>query len=276
MDIHLKKINDVIVKPIPIKKIEKDNIKGYDMFNEIYCNVFICAKKKSGKTSTIFQIIKDCSNKDTTVIIFSSTVYKDKNMIGICDWLEKKEMNFEIFTEINDYLKTLLDEIENNNDDEIENQDENQNEIEEKPKVISFIETETEIKLKIKKRKLKKIAPKYIFIFDDISTDLKSPLISKLVKQNRHYKSKVIISSQYPLDLHPQCRRQIDYWLLFSGHDKEKLKIIYSDADLNINFDLFLKIYHDSTEQKYHFLYIDTNNSEFRKDFNFKFVINDN
>ena len=125
--------------------------------------------------------------------------------------------------------------------------------------------------MRIKKRKPKKIAPEYIFIFDDISTDLKSPDVSKLVKQNRHYKSKVIISSQYPLDIQPQSRRQIDYWLLFAGHDKEKLEKIYHDADLNIDFDLFLKIYHEATEIKYHFLYIDTNNSEFRKDFNFKF-----
>jgi hypothetical protein len=37
-------------------------------------------------------------------------------------------------------------------------------------------------------------------LLDDLSTELKSPLLTKLLKENRHFKTKVIISSQYYKD----------------------------------------------------------------------------
>lgn len=268
----LKKINDSIVRPIPISHLAPENIKGYDLFPEMYGNIFLCARKKSGKTCAIFKIIKECSNKDTKVIIFSSTVNKDHNMKAICEWLDKKAMVYETYTSIDQHLKSILDELENKIDVDQKKEDE---EIEAssllKPQIVSFTETDTEIKLKIKKRKPKKMAPEVIFVFDDISTDLKSPDISKLVKQNRHYKSKVIISSQYPLDLQPQSRRQIDTWLLFAAIDHVKLETIFKDADLNVDFNLFEQMYHEATKEKYHFFYIDVRDSSFRKDFNLEF-----
>ena len=268
----LKKINNEVVEPIPQKKMSPDQIKGYNLFQEPYCNIFICAKKKSGKTCTIFKILKDCSDKNTKVIIFSSTAYKDQNMIKITEWLEEKGMMYDIFTALDDYLKTIIDEIENN--EELDKIDKSEDEKEDdKPKIISFSETKDEIRLRIKKRKPKKKAPKYIFIFDDISSDLRNNEISELVKQNRHYLSKVIISSQYPLDLKPDGRNQIDYWLLYQGHSDKKLEEIYNICNLSVSFDEFKNIYNEATKEKYHFLYIDTINHTFRKDFNMIFEI---
>jgi hypothetical protein len=85
----------------------------------------------------------------------------------------------------------------------------------------------------------------------------------------------VILSSQYVNDLSPESRKQIDYWILFGGHKIEKLTTIYNDADLNIPLETFLSLYNHATDEKYSFLYIDTRESKFRKDFDKSYKISE-
>src|SRR6185437_11733738 len=70
-----------------------------------------------------------------------------------------------------------------------------------------------------KKRKKERVskyqAPEYIIIFDDLSSELKSRSLLSLLKFNRHFKSKLIISSQWLHDLLPESRKQIDLFLIF-------------------------------------------------------------
>ena len=54
--VRVKKVNNVKCGPIPIETEEdKRPIKGYEIIHELYANIYLCAKKKSGKTSTIYQ-----------------------------------------------------------------------------------------------------------------------------------------------------------------------------------------------------------------------------
>ena len=273
MEFKLKKINNEVVKPIKLPVIDIDKIKGYDLFPDLYPNIFICAYKKSGKTCCIFKILQSCINKKVSkVYIFSSTNNKDKNMIHIIDWLNKNNVYNEVYHDINNNLERIIKDIEiSENNEELKQKEKELKKIEKsKPKIIAFNENEEEITIRI--RKPKKLAPENFFIFDDISSELKSPIISKLVKQNRHYKSKCIISSQYPLDLQPQSREQIEYWLLYKGIDDEKLEKIYKSIGLNISFENFLNIYKDATYEKFHFLYVDKNNQKLRKDFDQEYL----
>ena len=68
-----------------------------------------------------------------------------------------------------------------------------------------------------KPRKPKFKAPQIIFVFDDLSGELKTPSLIQLLKMNRHFLCKVIISSQYWNDIALEGRKQIDYVLLFKG-----------------------------------------------------------
>jgi len=77
---NLKRINNKKVKAIPIPDEDKRPIKGFDICEEVYANIFLCARKKSGKTSAVFKIMKECSTKHTIIIIFCSTVHKDKKL----------------------------------------------------------------------------------------------------------------------------------------------------------------------------------------------------
>jgi hypothetical protein len=276
MSFKLKQINDEVVKPIKVKKINPKYVLGYDLFPEIYANIFICAKKKSGKTCVINKIIQTCADKNTKVIIFSSTANKDAGMMKIIEGLQKKKRHVEVYTEIGQNLEIIIKDIELNIPELESKIDENTEEIE-RYELIHFNEDKKHIQVRIKKKKPKKpekIAPEYIFIFDDISSELKrNPEVAKLVKQNRHYLCKVILSSQYPFDLEPESRKQVDNWLLFGGQPDKKLEKIYMDSDASIDFGLFTQLYHDATTEKYNFLYIDTNADNFRKNFSLLYQV---
>ena len=67
-DLQLKKINDIAVKPIIQRKLPKELILGYDYFPTLYSNIYICSKRKSGKTTLIYNILKHCTDKKTNVV----------------------------------------------------------------------------------------------------------------------------------------------------------------------------------------------------------------
>ena len=70
---------------------------------------------------------------------------------------------------------------------------------------------------KKKSKKAKFLAPEYMIIFDDLISELKSRSLFSLLKPHRHFKAKLIISSQWLNDLLPESRKQIDLFLLFKG-----------------------------------------------------------
>ena len=87
------------------------------------------------------------------------------------------------------------------------------------------------------------------------------------MKANRHYKTKVIISTQHVNDLRPECYKQLDILILMRGHSLDKLEEIHSKTAMNISLDRFIKIYKHATEGKHDFLWIDLPNLKFRKCF---------
>jgi len=270
--IHIKKINKEVVKPIPIKCLEKEEIKGYCLFPELYSNIFLVARKKSGKTSTIYKILKSCVGKHTKVHIFASTVYKDQNWIHIVDYLRKKKIEVDTFLSISgggsNHLESILKNLKIENKEEIEKKEEEFP----KPKSIRVDEEEEEDEKK-KIPKEKKKSPEHIFVFDDIGTELQSKSIGQLLKTNRHFLSKVICSSQNLHDLKPESRKQLDYILIYGGMNNEKLQIIHNEIDLSTSFDMFLSLYKNATKEKYNFLYVDVRNEEFRKNFNYVYEL---
>ena len=293
--ISLKKINKQTVKAIPIPNEDTRPIKGFKICEEVYANIFLCAKKKSGKTSAIFKIIKECSNKDTIIIIFCSTVYKDKNWIQMRKHFEKKN-EIRVFTSIyedgEDQLHKLINDLncqaqENKNDENNEKESEELeidrcDDIIEKLKnhYLSSIgkgtpkeENEDAENNKKKQRKSKHRAPEYIIVFDDLSTELKSRSLLDLLKKNRHYKTKLIISSQWVHDLLPESRKQIDLFLIFKGFSDAKMKELYKDSDSSIPFETFIEVYKKATELPYSFLYVDTRSDSFRCCFDKQFIL---
>ena len=119
------------------------------------------------------------------------------------------------------------------------------------------------------------IVPEYLFIFDDISGELKyNTPYNTLIKHNRHYKCKTVTSSQGYKDIPVTVRQNIDYIILFKNLSNDTLESIYDELQFeDLSFDQFKEIYLDVVSEPYHFLYIDTNNMELRDNFDKKIVI---
>ena len=198
--ISLKQINNQRVKPIPIPSdLDKRPIKGYDICPEIYSNIFLTAKKKSGKTSALFKIMKECCDKKTIIIIFCSTIYKDENWIEIRKYFEKKGNDIRVYTSLyedgEDQLQKLIDELSN----EAQEEDQKNEEKEELPvnrceDILERLtnmhlaasgralpEPEPEKKKKVKKSKYR--CAEYMIILDDLSNELKSPSLTTLLRE---------------------------------------------------------------------------------------------
>jgi hypothetical protein len=265
----LKKINNETVSAVPmIGGSDQRPVKGANLFSEPYCNCFLCAKKKSGKSSVLFKIVKDCSVKGITkVLAFCSTVHKDNVWIQMAAMCKKRGILFEGHTSLKQGGVDLLEEFL---DGETQ-PDETEEEMSKPKKNILMLDSDSDSNST--PRKSKYLAPETIIILDDLSTELKSKSVERLLKMNRHIRSKVLISSQYLNDLKPESRKQMDYFIIFGSQNKEKLITLYKDADIGISFDEFEKLYKIATDEKYSFLYIDTRNDKFRKNFSIEFQI---
>ena len=88
-----KKINNSVVKPVQIPQISVENIPGHELFAEPYPNIGIIAKKRSGKTSVLHHILRNCvkkKHKNLRVFIFCPTAHRDPTYLQIQKLLEKR------------------------------------------------------------------------------------------------------------------------------------------------------------------------------------------
>lgn len=296
MNIKEKVINNVIVRPVNIPNKDERPPKGEKLFKDNFANIYVNARKKSGKTTTLFTIVKECVTKDTTVLVFCSTFQKDPIWIQLQKWLDDHEIKNMFYHSILDGKRNILKEFIDEEKRVIESQrlKEENGEEENEDKVI--LVNEDDDKIEVKKKKQKHALLKFFIIFDDISSELKHKTIDQMVKDHRHILSKVVFSSQWFLDLRPEARQQMDYCLLWGGLGDDRLKEIYDTLALNIKYDVFQKLYEiatgtkvieedksyssddddssdDNSEPKqkkisHDFLYVDKARCEFRKNFN--------
>ena len=283
--ISLKQINCQYVKPIPIPDEDHRPIKGFDICEEVYANIFLCARKKSGKTSALFKILKECSSKKTIIIVFCSTAYKDKNWIQIRKYFEQKGMDIRVFTSIyedgQDQLANLVEDLKREAKEEEQKANRSEDEMDDIDKCDDILarlgsgqaSREEKEEPEKKPRRSKYQAPEYIIVFDDLSSELKSGSLLSLLKFNRHFKSKLIISSQWLHDLLPESRKQIDLFLIFKGFPDDKVALIYKDCDSGVPFDTFLRIYKKATKKPHSSMYVDTRSDQFRCNFDKQFII---
>ena len=51
--------------------LESHEILGYDYFPTLYSNIYICSRRRSVKTTLIYNILKHCVNERTNVVFFA-------------------------------------------------------------------------------------------------------------------------------------------------------------------------------------------------------------
>ena len=269
-----KKINNVKCQMIPHDREEdKRPIKGYEMIPNLYANIFLCAKKNKGKTTVIWNIINRCAGRDTVIVAFVSTLNNDASWIKIREKCEERGLPFIGFTGImspdGDQLEALVESLQKKAGDEVETKEEKAT----GPAPTSIVEympiptSSGSGTAEKPPRKLPYRAPEYMIIMDDLSAELKKQSVAALLKKNRHFKTKVIISSQWLNDLPPEALRQINIMCLFEGFSISKLEEFHKKANLGVPLLDFIEMYNDATKEPFGFLYVDTDTSVYRNKF---------
>ena len=265
----LIEINDFVVKAVPVPPLPKvENIAGGKLFPSLYLNCFLCAPKFSGKTCCLSSIILKSLNKKTSIIFFVSTASKDATYQFIFDKLDDRDINYTVYDDIYQDGINVIDKLIDGllvAEPEVK---QHKTRPHEEPPIFKLFEEE-DSKQEAVEVKLKKKAPKYIIVIDDMSQATRDPCIARLLKIHRHLKSSVFISSQNCNDLTPSAFRQLDYLLVFRGLSTniEKLTQIHSNMDLPIELDKFIALYRNATLDKFNFLWC-SKNGLFRKNFN--------
>jgi hypothetical protein len=90
------KINNLKVKPLKTEFTEK-KIKHAEMFNNAYPNIFISAKKNSGKSTLIYNILKHCATNKTIIRLFSTTYENDNTIRSMLEKFDKYKIKYELF-----------------------------------------------------------------------------------------------------------------------------------------------------------------------------------
>lgn len=280
------KINDVVVKPIFVAEPERNTINGYDCIPYLKANIFLCAKKFSGKTTTLFEILKQKAGKNTNIIVVSSTFFNDATWKVIQEYFNKKHIAMIGFKSLKDdegknILKDFIDGKQKENEIKEENNEEDEDvfkisdgkikQISKKKKKYGGKDRK---KKPIKPKKPKLQSPDYIFVFDDLSNELRKDVSLKhFISCHRHFNTLNIFSSQYWHHLHPDNRQCMDILILFGGISFDKLQQIHNDLAIQIDFNLFCMLYKDATRERFNFLYVDAANNVFKHNFNQKYFL---
>jgi len=271
MNYQLKKINDKKVKPLKINQPNPEDIKGGELFPEKYFTVYMVAPPRSGKTTTIFNILKNIMDKRTSFYGFVGTHNCDPSYEIIKTYFDKKDINYEFYYDIKEkglrkhYLADLIKQFK-------EEEKNDKKKVETIYYETSIFGNDDEIKIKTTQYKPKKQVPERVILFDDMSVDLRDQYVNKIIKEFRHYKCVVIISSQTLFDVLPSSRESLNYFLLFKGIENKKIQDLYDKIGLNIGVETFEELYKDATREKYSFLYV-SKNKEFRKNFSYEYIL---
>jgi hypothetical protein len=88
-------VNNCKVRTIPREGDEdKRPIKGHELCSCLYGNIYLVAKKNSGKTTVIWNIIDRCAGRDTIIFAWVSTLNNDANWRKIRTMCEDRDIPF--------------------------------------------------------------------------------------------------------------------------------------------------------------------------------------
>lgn len=253
----MQKINDIKIDVLKTKQDKKINLHQ-NMFHDYYPNILISARKNSGKSNLIYNIIKNIvvPKRLNKIFFFCKTFENDMTYQAMAEKLDKYNIEYQVFDDIKcvdentGKLKYILNDVMNEMKQGVENDKE-------------------------RFKKTKYSYPLYIIVFDDFSDCLREKkIIENYIKRNRHYRAVSLIAQHQFKDVAPGIRSNINYLILYKNVPLKDLETIYDTYFNNISFERFLEIYNDAVKEPFNFLYINTNdNTDLRKNFNFKYNI---
>lgn len=289
--IRTRQLNDFQVKKVINRSNEPApaDIRGYDLIPLLYSNIFMVAKKNSGKSTVIYSLLRELTNNlkrdkkahPTKVMLFVGTIHHDPTYKQIRNLMDKRGIEYEAHDhfiqgrgkQARDLLKEILDALPDDGGDG--NGPSPQFRTVERTyinscgdKIISTKQVPVDqAEEEGDPGPTGQVAPRLICVFDDLGASMRHPSVTQATKVNRHHGMKTIFSSQYLHDLEPAAIKNIDFALLFKSLSEKKLKVTYDGLDIGIPFDQFYQLYKYSTSEPYSFFYINVRKEKFRRGF---------
>lgn len=297
MNITEEKVNNIIIKPLVRQPpVQIEDIKGGDLLPIPDGVSYYCGARGEGKTVVFCNMALRTSNKGTHIWYFSPTAESDETVLKFKDILGKRGNCINSFTSLRDpdgtdYLLDIYTRL-NQYEIDLKKKENEEDEDDWEEIIIPAVETESvggivmrkdeEVirRKKRKKRKPKKklkrkktkIAPKHLFIIDDLSTFLHLPGLDVLIKNGRHIHASIYISFQYKNDLPPDLWGNCNYIFLFSDMSEDKLLEIYKTTKIPkiVFYKLYALYQHaiNTSKSRKPFFMIDKARGLFKRDIN--------
>ena len=113
--------------------------------------------------------------------------------------------------------------------------------------------------------------PNTLLLIDDsvgsaIFREGRSPLINFFIKA-RHYKTNVMLLSQYFKAVPKKVRSNMTGYILFKTFDKTQLQSVYEEINSYLSYDDFLQLVEEHTKEPHSFIFIDLKNQRITRGF---------
>ena len=275
-----EKINNCTVKIPKLEGLEqKKKWRGSNIFSARYFVLANLGKRRSGKTTLINTIVQNFATKNMILFFFVPTFYRDASYVPIREYLDEKGIVYQHYYSVKEdgvnNVEVFMEQNAHNEDSKNENEKEGLTSFEEEP--IKPCLFDTEKKSEKKERKKKQPPLEYMFFFDDMPDNYKDKQVCKLIKLSRHFKSKIILSTQSTVDLDRSIYQQCDYVALFRNFNEDNLDKLYIRMEPWVDLEEFKRIYHRVTDSENrgirNFLLVDRNDDIFRINLNKKLIL---
>lgn len=268
-------VNARLTLPKFNKRGKGKNWKGSNILDRRFFVFGILGKRRSGKSTLVYNLIEKFATKNTIVLFFVHTFHKDENYKEMRDMLDKKGILYQHYDDIVDGVVEFMEEQKNDKQNREDDVGEQKSTYSISNTIINNLITDmitgkTQMEedsmgtVASSKRKKKPEPLEYIIVFDDVSDSLRETAVKKLIKNSFHYRSKIILATQGHADFSPDIYANLDYLALYKNFNEYALEHIYNKIELTIDFERFKELYHRITDGSYDFLFIDRNNDSFR------------
>jgi hypothetical protein len=294
-----KKVNKQKVRPVKIRK-ETRPIKGAEICPELYFNMLEVASTNVGKTTVTAHVIDNIIGEETVqVIAFVSSLYNDPLWQHIEDEVLDKDIDFVGHLSIKEDGQNLLKDYLLEFTEEAKKRQEANQKVDEEPEPQNLMEIlarengleyylshnheiirlDDPKKAKPKVKKPKHASPEYVFLFDDLGDEVKTPSYSALTRKSRHFHIATVTAIQDLKDIKPSVLTQMRVVLLFGRQPEDRIHHAWYLLKPPMPFDVFFTLYKDATtpepDDPKPFFYVNVKDNLFGRNFDSKYFIPD-
>ena len=274
------------IKPIKVKKdpSESKPVLGKELIPELYPgSMALLAKTRSGKTTVINHIMEHCIDERVAVYIFCSTVSLDASWIKVVKDLRHRGVHVVTYTSIfhpvtgANQLDALFKEFElqEKQQEKEKKTRKSLHEIVQAPKFLAAHNPVSDPDLVApseskKEEEYETSAPKRWIFVDDMSQEqLRAKCLDNNLKKCRHYKARILISTQHIIHVTPSALTQLSVVCFWKGFSPNYMAKLHDRLAMHsvIDFKQFWLLYTMATKEDHSFLTYYLTDGSFRSGF---------